>query len=49
MSAIPYQTFQQDFRIDKQLGKGNCATVSLVHHLPESRTYALKLVVSPKD
>jgi len=42
MSGITYQTFERDFRIERQLGKGNYATVYQVRHLIDQRQYAFK-------
>ena len=33
MSSIPYHTFEKDFKFEKNLGQGNCATVSQVYHI----------------
>jgi hypothetical protein len=43
MSSITYHTFLKDFVIEKQLGKGTCASVSQVIHSIENKRYALKI------
>ena len=49
MSVIPYSSFQQDFRFEKVVGKGNCATVTQVYSTLEKKYFAHKLIVSTKD
>ena len=49
MSVIPYSSFQQDFRTEKVVGKGNCATVTQVYSTLEKKCFAHKLIVSSKD
>lgn len=43
MSSITFSTFEKDFSIEKRLGKGNCATVSLAYHKPSEKYYAVKI------
>jgi len=44
MSAIPYNSFKQDFTFVKSLGKGNCAVVNLVYHTLDKKSYAHKQI-----
>jgi len=49
MSAIPYSTFEQDFKFEKNLGQGNCATVAQVYHKVDKQNYAHKKIIVPTN
>jgi serine/threonine protein kinase len=44
MSAIPYNSFKQDFSFVKNIGKGNCAVVNQVYHKIDKKSYAHKQI-----
>lgn len=45
MSNIPTSTFDQDFKFQRLLGKGNYATVSEVYHVLDKKKYAVKQII----
>lgn len=46
MSNIPVNVFDQDFKFQRMLGKGNYASVSEVYHVLDKKKYAVKQIIT---